>query len=567
MAPYYRKNTSKQGKPAGFPKRDGAQDKKHSTAPKPQPKNKGKYENELCTNEMTFEDCELAILRKVVDLETEEEGQNMVNNPDIQKMIHMLEVWLRKKGNMCYGGTALNAVLPKHAQFYNHDVEIPDYDFFSPHALKDAVELSQYYHRAGFEMIEAKSGVHHGTYKVFVNSIPLADITQLEPVLYKNMKDDSITIGGICYAPIHFLRMACFTELSRPKGDVSRWEKVFKRLTLLNQYYPLKSTIPCELVEFQRPMASSSVIDSVVDSPSMKRSMSRVEKNEVVEVTQQHIYEWLRDALIEQDAVFFGGYATSAYAKYMPAEKRAWVKQIPDFDVLCTDAELCAQKVVEALKSKGVTGCSMEEHEAIGEIVPRHYQITVLEKETVCFLFEPIACHSYNKVKFEGKHVNIATIDTMLSLYLAFIYTGKPYFYKERILCMAQYLFEVEQANRLAQKGVLRRFSMKCVGKQDTLVDIRELKARKFHELKRGTADYNEWFLKYNPATDKPPLIEKVNTGNSKEKHTVTQRKKTPKEGESKTESSENAVVHPKKSHNKRKTRKLNKTKRHIFFY
>ena len=453
-----------------------------------------------CGEDMSFEECELTILRSVVDLGTEEQGQEMVENPDIKKMIQMLEKWLIEKGCLCYGGTALNAVLPKNVQFYNRDVELPDYDFFSPNALKDAIELSQYYHKAGFGMIEAKSGVHHGTFKVYVNYIPIADITQLEPILFENMKKDSISIGGIYYAPIHFLRLACFTELSRPKGDISRWEKVLKRLTLLNEYYPLKSTIPCELVEFQRPMSMDSVA-----------KMSKTGKLGKRAATQEQIYEWTRDALIAEDVVFFGGFATSMYAKHMSVKERAWVKQIPDFDVLCVNAGKCAEKVGEALKAKGVSGVSVKEHEAIGEIVPRHYQILVFDSETICFVFEPVACHSYNRVSSSsssgsGKTVNIATIDTMLSLYLAFLYAGKPYFYKERILCMAQYLFEVEQTNRLEQKGVLRRFSMDCVGKQESLIDMRETKARKFRELKKGSKEYTEWFLKYNPAVDADPL-------------------------------------------------------------
>jgi len=450
-----------------------------------------------CGDEMSFEECELTILRSVVDLGTEEQGQEMVENPDIKKMIQMLEKWLIEKECLCYGGTALNAVLPKNVQFYNRDVELPDYDFFSPNALEDAIELSQYYHKAGFGMIEAKSGVHHGTYKVYVNFIPIADITQLEPVLFENMKKDSIVIGGIHYAPIHFLRLACFVELSRPKGDISRWEKVLKRLTLLNEYYPLKSAIPCELVEFQRPMSMDSVA-------KMSKSVSRGKRA----ATQEEIYEWTRDALIAEDVVFFGGFATSMYAKHMSVKERAWVKQIPDFDVLCVNAGKCAENVGEALKAKGVSGVSVKTHEAIGEIVPRHYQILVFDSETICFVFEPVACHSYNRVSSSsgGKMVNIATVDTMLSLYLAFLYAGKPYFYKERILCMAQYLFEVEQANRLEQKGVLRRFSMDCVGKQESLISLRETKARKFRELKKGSKEYTEWFLKYNPAVDADPL-------------------------------------------------------------
>ena len=470
-----------------------------------------KYDTVSCNNDMSFEECELTILRAIVDLGTEQEGQNLVRNKDIQKMILMLEKWLRKKGNMCYGGTALNAVLPKHAQFYNRDVEIPDYDFFSPNALKDAVELSRYYHDAGFQMVEAKSGVHHGTFKVYVNFIPLADITQMEPVLYKNMQKESLKIGGIRYAPIHFLRLACFTELSRPKGDVSRWEKVFKRLTLLNKYYPLKSSVKCKEIHFQRPMEMVSVLSiSKKGEGEEDKEDSKKKREEAYDEIQTQIYDWTRQVLIDENAVFFGGYATSIYAKHMPETQRKWVKQIPDFDVLSENAGECAAKLETVLKNKGVPGVKVVEHDAIGEIIPRHYQIIIAATETICFVFEPIACHSYNKIQMNGYSVNVATIDTMLSLYLAFIYTDKPYFYKERILCMAQYLFEVEQTNRLAQKGVLKRFTMTCVGRQETLIDVREKKAQKFRDLKKGTAEYYEWFLKYNPATDAIPKLEKT---------------------------------------------------------
>jgi hypothetical protein len=66
---------------------------------------------------------------------------------------------------------------------------------------------------------------------------------------------------------------------------------------------------------------------------------------------------------------------------------------------------------------------------------------------------------------------------------------------------MANYLFDVQQHNRLSQKGLLNRFSIDCYGKQQTLEDIRSEKAEKYKELasKRGTVEYDDWFLKYNP--------------------------------------------------------------------
>ena len=112
-----------------------------------------------------------------------------------------------------------------------------------------------------------------------------------------------------------------------------------------------------------------------------------------------------------------------------------------------------------------------------------------------------MACHSYNVIN----GVKIATIDTMLSFYLAFLYTDRKYYNRKRILCMAQYLFEVQQKNRLEQKGLLKRFTMECYGKQQTLEDIRNEKSKKYKELKGkyGTREYEEFFLRYRPNEDK----------------------------------------------------------------
>ena len=60
-----------------------------------------------------------------------------------------------------------NNILPKKAQFYGRR-EFPDYDFYSNDAVNDAKKLADIYHDNGFVNVLAKSGVHYGTYKVFV---------------------------------------------------------------------------------------------------------------------------------------------------------------------------------------------------------------------------------------------------------------------------------------------------------------------------------------------------------------------------------------------------------------
>jgi hypothetical protein len=161
-------------------------------------------------------------------------------------------------------------------------------------------------------------------------------------------------------------------------------------------------------------------------------------------------------------------------------------------------------KCVEIIRENGYKNIKTVKHDAIGEIIPERYEVRV-GKDTIAFIYKPIGCHSYNTININDKEINVATIDTMLSFYLAFIYADKPfpYFNKDRILCMAEFLFNVEQENRLEQRGLLKRFSLECYGKQPTLETIRAEKTEKFKELsgKRGTREYEEWFLKYTPGS------------------------------------------------------------------
>jgi hypothetical protein len=419
----------------------------------------------------------LAILRDAVDKTEKIHGEAIANSDDIKSIISIVETFIKEKRLLCYGGTAINNILPPDAQFYDHAVEIPDYDFYSDRAIDHAKELADIYYKQGYTDVEAKAGVHQGTFKVFVNFIPIADITQLHKSLYRALLDDAITVDGILYAPPDFLRMSMYLELSRPAGDVSRWEKVLKRLTLLNTHFPLRQDVDCATVKFQQPMDSD-------------------------QAESERLYTNIRDVLISHEVVFFGGYATSLYAQYMPPEERRLVEHIPDFDVIVEDPDACAADIKTYLGKMKVRNVRILPHDAIGEIIPYHVELRV-GKETVTFLYKPIACHSYNVLAIDGKDVRIATIDTILSLYLSFLYSDMPYYNKDRLLCMATFLFDVEQQNRLAQKGLLKRFSIQCYGKQPTLATMRSEKAQKFRELKnqRGTEEYESWFLKYVPST------------------------------------------------------------------
>lgn len=472
--------------------------------------------NDTCKN-LNFEDCELAILRQAVDNAEEKQGKIAANSPEVKRIIGIVENYIRQKQLICYGGTAINNILPKQDQFYNTDVEIPDYDFYSSNALTNAKELVDTYIKEGFVEVEAKSGQHHGTYKVFVNFIPVADITSLPKELFNAIKKEAIRVAGMYYAPPNLLRMSMYLELSRPEGDVSRWEKVLKRLTLLNRNYPLTAH-QCSHIDFQRKLSSTDTYTNIIlsesesENESKGKGISHRDKNySKGRSKSEDIYETVKSTLMDQGVVFFGGYAVSLYSQYMPKHLRKQLEKIPDFDVLAEDPLIVAQIVKERLQDINIKDVKIIKRPAIGEIIAPHYEIRV-GKDVVSFIYEPIACHSYNILKQQGYTIKVATIDTMLSFYLAFLYANRPYYDKDRILCMSKYLFEVQGKNRLQQKGLLKRFSVNCMGRQETVEQMRAEKTTKFAELKdkKGTAEYDEWFLRYRP------LDKEENTKNKK---------------------------------------------------
>jgi hypothetical protein len=605
---------------------------------------------------LSYDEKELEILREAVDVMEKRKGAQIIQDPKVKDIISTVEEFIARKKLVCYGGTAINNILPEDAQFYNKDIELPDYDFYSDNALDDAKELADIYYKAGYEDVEAKSGVHHGTYKVFVNFTGIADITQMEPALFKTISRDAIIKKGIRYAPPDFLRMAMYLELSRPDGDVSRWEKVQKRLVLLNTHYPLKG-YDCDKIEYQRgfegatkantgeisisktksasrtktrsasrsrttvkkggggrsvtrsvkalkrkaistvirkyhtlgaylkrlyhavpsheetmgdfkytvdedkvthryrliatyerllgaddtfvlysmkasdldasPVTKKSREASDLDaSPVTKKSPGEAKgsrspeysvnkssvsykSNREKELAETDIYNIVRDAFIKNRAVFFGGYANILYSRYMPKHQRRIVHKIPDFDILSEDPRELCETVVRELTAHKYTDVKYTKHAGIGEVISEHYDIRIGD-EVIAFLYKPLACHSYNTIRVNGdggagagagESIRIATIDTMLSFYLAFIYADRVYYDVSRILCMSQFLFDVQQHNRLKQTGLLRRFSINCYGKQPTLESMRFEKTEKYEELKgkRDSREFEEWFLRYIP--------------------------------------------------------------------
>ena len=128
----------------------------------------------------------------------------------------------------------------------------------------------------------------------------------------------------------------------------------------------------------------------------------------------------------------------------MPHNVKKQLNHIPDFDILSTEPLQCLERVKKVLETHDYKNIKIVKHKNVDEIISEHYEL-LIDNETTVFAYKPLACHSYNIIYKNNIKIKVATIDTMLSFYLAFIYINRKYYNKDRILCMAQFLFQVQQ--------------------------------------------------------------------------------------------------------------------------
>ena len=165
-----------------------------------------------------------------------QEGEDIISYDDPKKY-KVVKQFVKDRNLIMYGGVAINAALPRGAKIYS-PTAIPDYDFYSPDPWTDANDLAQKLYDAGYEYTEVRSGVHKGTYKVFSNTWPVADVTYMPPDIFSELqtkKKQGIRMIGDAKIIADFYRQ--IYGLS----DVYRWDKVAKRQKLFSKWNnPLK---------------------------------------------------------------------------------------------------------------------------------------------------------------------------------------------------------------------------------------------------------------------------------------------------------------------------------------
>ena len=386
------------------------------------------------------------ITKIVKDLETEN-NRVAAKDPGTVTSLSVVKNFLKTHRVLCYGGTAINNLLPKEDQFYNPEEDVPDYDFFSKTPQAHSVIIANKLKAEGIASVEVKPGMHLGTFKVFADFTGVADITQLDEEIFDRLWDESETRAGIHYVPVNFLRMSMYLELSRPHGDVSRWEKVYSRLQLLNKAHP--TTCNKDIAKKREALTDE-----------QQKGVLKLLKNEPVVLL-------------------------SVSAAEIHLDKN-WTVPI---------GLLAERETIERL-TKGEKVEVNEEN----DILPRRTYV-MNEDGTKSFFrfYETTACHSYHEME---NGVRVASIPTTLQFFFAYLYSGAQEDNVANVLCIAQRLVDI--ANSKAK----RRFDIltprECIGIQESFVEMKRNKAELFKELgkDRSSKKFFENFFTYNPDDD-----------------------------------------------------------------
>jgi len=374
--------------------------------------------------------------------------KNKYTNPLYFKLI---EEFISNKKLICYGGTAINNYLPKEKQFYE-DNDIPDYDCFSINALNDAKELSTILINNNIENIEVKSALFKGTYKIFINFISIVDITNINKDVFVNIYNKSNKINNILYVPPNYLRISLYQELSRPLGDLSRWEKVYNRLELLNKY---------------KPLYVSNCSIKYRDNPETEE--------------YKEINNILIDIIKKNKWVLFGDYGLTFYLKYFPKKYQKVDRTIHIPYILTTNVNDVFYNLPFSYNSTFYSY----------QFVNDFYQITY-NNHPVLYVFITNSCQSFNEIK----GLNIATIDTIFSIYYALSFLNNKLFNVHKILSYCYLLHNIK-----SNKGVCKRFNLPCIGEQTTIEDIRKERDNKYKIYKKNRSSklFKEYFFYFKP--------------------------------------------------------------------
>jgi len=368
---------------------------------------------------------------------------------DDPKKYETVKKFIIERGLKLYGGTAINYYLPKENKIYKED-ENPDYDFYSPDPWNDATDLADIFYKQGYDFVEARAGIHPGTYKVFVNLWPVADLTYMPKEAFDNLETE--TVEGIKIVSPFKLFEAFYKELSEPFGNIDRWKKIYEREKILfKEANPLKN-FNCD--------------EKIILSKDNEEKKSAVLSS---------LFESSLNFFIRKKCIFTGTFAYNSLLDFTEYDEKFKVNHL---EVLSNHAKMHVTNLFNILNKKlekeyrqkdkvkiKTNYYPGKEHNSICyEIV--FFDETDSEYKTICKIFQLSICTPFIKIG----NKRIASIDYLnYELYNSIVFSTEPY-RKSNLKCIFKHLNMIKEQyyknNNISEIDIspFGRLVTKCVG-------------------------------------------------------------------------------------------------------
>lgn len=349
----------------------------------------------------------------------DELGRTLVQDKVLQNAVNIVKEFIQNNEGILYGGFAINELSPDNAKFYNEETQFLDLDVYFTDAKKQTKRLAKLLHQRNIPSVKAKSSMHPGTYKIYVDFQPIVDITDLPAKVYEKLKCDStISKDGLLIASPDWLRMGLYKELMKPLNDQSRWPIIAPRLALLNRY-----------AQFQLPKQCHN--SCMFDNNGRQHQNPKEFKN---------IMNAIAEYVSKKKLILFGATAFNSFIQYSKVYRFFHLDSYPmrvsgletvsDFDVFTHELARDTQGIKSVLHTDAHINKNrihVKEIPGIADLVPKKTEIRV-DNEVVIDLYEDHLCPGYIDGKIETDKgttydIRIASLPTMVVMWFTLLYT------------------------------------------------------------------------------------------------------------------------------------------------
>lgn len=176
-----------------------------------------------------------------------------------RKALDIVHDFISGKGLILYGSTAIDMLLSTKGKRLPvkegeiADLQLPDYDVYSPNPFEHSVEICNLLFDAGFKYVKRISAVHAGTFRIGVEFEWVLDMTFVPKHLFDRI--GVVKVGGLKVPEAQFMKIDLYKGLTGVCDNFeNRWAKDYHRCLILEQEFPLGKPSGGEMAELHKKL-------------------------------------------------------------------------------------------------------------------------------------------------------------------------------------------------------------------------------------------------------------------------------------------------------------------------